>query len=135
MGEGVNNRLVMLDAAELVAFISTIDPTRARRFYEVTLGLALIEASPFALVFKSNGVMLRVTVVDQLQPAPHTVLGWAIGDIETRVRALAARGVSFLRYEGMSQDDLGIWLAPSGARIAWFKDPDGNILSLTQFES
>lgn len=122
----------MLARDELIAFVSTTDPARARAFYEGTLGLALEGESEFACVFRSAGTMLRVTVVDALVPARYTVLGWAVDDIEARVRALGARGVAFERYDGLEQDGLGIWRSPSGARVAWFKDPDGNTLSLTQ---
>ena len=76
--------------------------------------------------------MLRVNIVEELHPAPNTVLGWAVTDISETARALTARGVVFLRYEGMRQNDQGIWRSPSGAQIAWFMDPDGNVLSLTQ---
>ncbi|MDQ6710146.1 MAG: VOC family protein [Candidatus Dormibacteraeota bacterium] len=122
----------MLETSDLIAFVSSSDAKRAREFYAETLGLTLEEESPFAVVFEVNGVMLRVTVVDSVQPAPYTVLGWRVDDIDATVRSLAARGVAFLRYEGMGQDTLGIWRAPSKARIAWFKDLDGNILSLTE---
>ncbi len=125
----------MLETSHLIAFVSTASPARARQFYEETLGLNLIDESPFAVVFDVKGLMLRVTVVDSLQPAPYTVLGWRVEDIAATVRSLTDRGVAFLRYDGMGQDALGIWRAPSKALIAWFKDPDGNVLSLTQFVS
>jgi catechol 2,3-dioxygenase-like lactoylglutathione lyase family enzyme len=88
----------------------------------------------FALVFDLAGVMLRVTRVDQLQPQPSTVLGWRVDDPEATVRELTGRGVVFERFPGMEQDALGIWRSPSGAAIAWFRDPDGNVLSITRFE-
>jgi catechol 2,3-dioxygenase-like lactoylglutathione lyase family enzyme len=116
-----------------VAFVSTTDPSRARNFYERTLGLRLISESPFAVVFDSNKTMLRVTVVEHVAAVPYTVLGLAVSDIHHAAVRLASRGVQFEHYDGMEQDELGIWRSPSGARIAWFKDPDGNILSLTQF--
>ena len=118
---------------DLIAFVSTTNPARAEKFYADALGLLLVNQSPFALVFDAHGTMLRVTVVKRLDPAPNTVLGWAVADISEATRALAARGVVFLRYQGMRQDAQGIWQSPSGAMIAWFTDPDGNVLSLTQF--
>jgi catechol 2,3-dioxygenase-like lactoylglutathione lyase family enzyme len=122
----------MLAADDVIAFVATADPGRARAFYVDTLGLPLEDESPFALVFRANGTMLRVAIAEEVVPAPYTVLGWAVSDIAARVRELAARGVVFERYGGMEQDELGVWRSPSGARIAWFKDPDGNTLSLTQ---
>jgi catechol 2,3-dioxygenase-like lactoylglutathione lyase family enzyme len=122
----------MLASDELIAFAATADADRARAFYAGTLGLALEEESSFALVFRTGGTMLRVTIVDAVVPAPYTVLGWAVGDIAARVCELSARGVEFERYDGVQQDELGVWRSPSGAQVAWFKDPDGNTLSLTQ---
>jgi len=123
----------MLGPAAPIAFLSTADPARAREFYEGSLGLAFVADEGFALVFDLAGTMLRVTRVDTLQPQPFTVLGWRVEGIEPVVGALAARGVSFERFPGLEQDASGIWSSPSGARIAWFRDPDGNLLSLTDF--
>ncbi len=125
----------ILGGSKLVAFVPTIDPARARAFYEDVLGLRLVEdAKPFALVFDANGTMLRVATVRELQPDPFTVLGWDVASIETTVTQLTAAGIEFMRFPGMNDTDLlGIWTAPSGARVAWFKDPDGNVLSVTQF--
>jgi catechol 2,3-dioxygenase-like lactoylglutathione lyase family enzyme len=123
----------VLERDDLVGFVSTTSPQRAREFYEGLLGLRLCSESPFALVFDANGTMLRVTTVAELVIAPYTVLGWRVPDIAETVRALGARGVAFLRFEGMDQDELGIWTTPGGDRVAWFHDPDGNTLSLTHF--
>ena len=122
----------MLADRDVTAFLATADAGSARRFYEGVLGLRLIEDTPFALVFAAGGTTLRIQKLAALTPAPHTVLGWSVPDIAAAVRALAERGVRFERFEGMRQDGLGIWLSPSGARVAWFKDPDGNLLSLTE---
>jgi len=122
----------MLESSDLVAFVAATDLERARVFYEQTLGLRVLEYSDFAVVLDANGTILRVTAVGQVAPAGYTVLGWHVRDITASVRALAARGVVFLRYEGMSQDADGIWTSPSGDRVAWFADPDGNTLSLTE---
>jgi hypothetical protein len=84
-------------------------------------------------VFDAGGARLRVTAVDAVSPQPYTVLTWSVADIATIVRALASRGVRLLRYPGMEQDELGLWLSPNGARVAWFDHPDHNVLSLTQF--
>lgn len=123
----------MLGAAKIVAFVSTRDPVRARAFYGGVLGLRFVSEDRFAVVFDANGTMLRVSITDALEPAPHTVLGWDVPDIASAVRGLFAKGVAFERYPFLSQDEVGIWTAPGGARVAWFKDPDGNLLSLTQF--
>jgi catechol 2,3-dioxygenase-like lactoylglutathione lyase family enzyme len=120
----------MLGGSDLIAFVSTTNRARAAAFYGETLGLELIEESPFALVYDAHGTMLRVTIVDALEPAPQTVLGWAVPDI---VAATDQLPVDFIHYDGMDQDERGIWTSPSGARVAWFRDPDGNLLSLTQF--
>jgi catechol 2,3-dioxygenase-like lactoylglutathione lyase family enzyme len=126
----------MLKSHPIVAFVATTQPAVAKPFYARTLGLRLVSEDGFALVFDAAGTMLRVaTVAAPLQPAGYTVLGWHVPDIERAVRGLQAAGVAFNRYEGLGQDDLGIWTAPSGARVAWFADPDGNTLSLTEFKT
>jgi catechol 2,3-dioxygenase-like lactoylglutathione lyase family enzyme len=122
----------MLESSDLVAFVAAADLPRARAFYEQILGLPVLEHNDFACVLDANGTMLRVTAVGEVARAGYTVLGWRVTDIAASVRDLAARGVTFLRYEGMSQDDDGIWTTPSGEKVAWFSDPDGNTLSLTQ---
>jgi catechol 2,3-dioxygenase-like lactoylglutathione lyase family enzyme len=124
----------VLTSRPIIAFVATTKPARARRFYAATLGLPLVSQDPFALVFDAGGTMLRVAVVRELTPAPYAVLGWIVGDIETAVARLRRRGVRFRRFRGMGQNRKGIWTSPSGARVAWFADPDGNMLSLTQFE-
>jgi catechol 2,3-dioxygenase-like lactoylglutathione lyase family enzyme len=123
----------VLERDDLIGFVSTADPARARQFYEGVLGLKLCSESPFALVFDANGTMLRMTTVEEVVVAPYTVLGWRVSDIAQTVRDLSDAGVAFLRFEGMNQDDLGIWTTPGADRVAWFRDPDGNTLSVTQF--
>lgn len=125
----------ILGASKLVAFVPTADLVKARVFYEGVLGLRLVEdEKPFALVFDANGIMLRVTPVGEHHAAPFTVLGWDVEAIESTVVRLTAAGVQFLRYPGLNDGDpRGIWTTPSGARVAWFHDPDGNVLSVTQF--
>jgi catechol 2,3-dioxygenase-like lactoylglutathione lyase family enzyme len=121
-----------LGNASIVAFIPTTDPARARDFYVGVLGLTVEETNDFASVLRGGGTMLRVTTVASFTPHPFTVLGWSVDDIAATMATLGAAGVTFNRYEGFGQDEAGVWTAPSGARIAWFPDPDGNVLSLTQ---
>jgi catechol 2,3-dioxygenase-like lactoylglutathione lyase family enzyme len=121
--------------SKVIGFVATKNPPGALKFYAETLGLTLISDDPFAMVFEANGTMLRVQKVHELLPAKHTVLGWEVADILEKISELTARGVRFERYQGLAQDETGIWAAPSGAKVAWFKDPDGNTLSLTQFQS
>ena len=123
----------MLESSDVVAFAAATDLHRARGFYEQTLGLPVVEHNDFACVFDANGTMLRVTAVAEVARAGYTVLGWGVADIAAAVRGLSANGVVFLRYDGMAQDENGIWTTPGGDRVAWFADPDGNTLSLTQF--
>jgi catechol 2,3-dioxygenase-like lactoylglutathione lyase family enzyme len=123
----------VLRDAPFIGFVPVRDLAAARAFYEGTLGLRVVADTPFALVLDAGGTMLRVTPVPELADRPFTVAGWNVPDIRAAVRALADRGVRFTRYDGMTQDDLGIWDTPGGDRVAWFKDPDGNTLSLTAF--
>ncbi|MEJ7798724.1 MAG: VOC family protein [Solirubrobacteraceae bacterium] len=122
-----------LASAKLVAFVATNDLAAARAFYGRGLGLELSGQSPIACTFDAGGTTLRVVVVEQPTIAPYTVLGWTVTDIAATIRELAGRGIDFERVEGIEQDELGIWSAPGGAFVAWFHDPDGNMLSLTQF--
>ena len=122
----------MLESSDLVAFVAATDLRRARAFYEQTLGLPVLEHNDFACVLDAHGTTLRVTAVSEVARGGYTVLGWRVTDIVAAALYLAARGVTFLRYAGMNQDEHGIWTAPSGAQVAWFTDPDGNTLSVTQ---
>lgn len=122
----------MLSSQRVVAFVSTTNPDRARPFFRDTLGLKLVAEDGFALVFDSNGTMLRVSIVRELTPAQFTVLGWEVDDMDTALEALLKAGVTFERYGFPGQDERGVWTAPGGTKVAWFKDPDGNILSLSQ---
>lgn len=117
----------------IIAFVTIVDVARAKEFYGDKLGLKLMsEEPPFALVFDANGIMLRLGMGKELPPIPGTVLGWQVPDVSATVRDLERAGVRFERYPQMKQDDLGIWTSPSGARVAWFKDPDGNVLSISE---
>jgi catechol 2,3-dioxygenase-like lactoylglutathione lyase family enzyme len=119
-------------AGSIVAFVGVSDLDVAERFYGETLGLDLDDQRPFSLVATVGTTSLRITAVEQVLAAPYTVLGWNVPDIEAAVDLLTLRGVEFTRYEGFEQDSRGIWTAPSGARIVWFLDPDGNNLSVSQ---
>jgi catechol 2,3-dioxygenase-like lactoylglutathione lyase family enzyme len=123
----------MLTGAPFIGFVPVRDVAAARDFYTETLGLPVLDDTPFALVLEAGGTMLRVTPVGELKAQPFTVAGWKVPDITATVRDLAGRGVAFTRYDGVDQDDLGIWTTPGGDRVAWFTDPDGNTLSLTTF--
>jgi len=123
----------MLNTSKIISFVATKNPGIAREFYERTLGLSFVSDDPFALVFNVNGVMLRVAKVQELTPAKHAILGWDVQDIRAEIEQLTKRGVRFERYAGLPQDEQGIWASPIGAKVAWFKDGDGNTLSLTQF--
>jgi catechol 2,3-dioxygenase-like lactoylglutathione lyase family enzyme len=131
--EGARAPDVTLGSSDLIAFVPTKDMSKARPFYERVLGLPLEGESPVACAFRANGVLLRLIVVEQLTPFPFTLLGWTVADIAAAAAGLTARGVAFERFEGVEQDELGVWRSPGGAQVAWFKDPDGNTLSLTQF--
>jgi catechol 2,3-dioxygenase-like lactoylglutathione lyase family enzyme len=123
----------MLSQQPLVAFVGVSDPAKAKAFYQGVLGLRLVlEQLPFALVFDARGVQLRVSIVPKVVVAGYTVLGWEAADLRAEVTALVAAGVEFARFPGLEQDDLGIWTAPGGTGVAWFRDPDGNVLSLSQ---
>lgn len=122
----------MLGTSRLIAFAPTTDFAVARSFYRDTLELKLISETPFALEFEVAGGLLRITKVETVVVAPYTILSWSVQNIASTVTALTGRGVRFERYAGMTQDTLGTWRSPGGAQIAWFKDGDGNLLSLTQ---
>jgi catechol 2,3-dioxygenase-like lactoylglutathione lyase family enzyme len=122
----------MLTRADLVAFAPSTDLERSRAFYQQVLGLFLQYVDEFACVFDAHGTTLRVTRVPALAPAPFTILGWLVPEISLTIAGLRGQQVEFLRFPGMQQDDQGVWTAPNGAKIAWFHDPDGNVLSLTQ---
>jgi catechol 2,3-dioxygenase-like lactoylglutathione lyase family enzyme len=119
--------------SKVISFVATQNPARALKFYRETLGLRFVSEDQFAIVFDLGGTMLRAQKVQKLIPAQHTVLGWEVPDIFSAVADLKKRGVKFERFAGLAQDELCVWLSPSGAKVAWFKDPDGNTLSLTQF--
>ena len=122
----------ILEAAKPAVVICTRDRERATAFYRDTLGLTLAQEDNFAAVFNSGGITLRVSTVADFTPHEHTILGFSVPDVTGTVRALREKGVTFNIYKGFKQDELGILTVPGGSvRVAWFKDPDGNVLSVT----
>lgn len=122
----------MLSNAHLVAFAPSTDLVRARQFYESVLGLEVLDVSSYACVFRSGDASLRVAAVESFTPAPFTIVGWEVIDIGEFLDRLSAQGVTTIRYPGMAQDHDGAWTTPTGDRVVWFLDPDGNTLSVTQ---
>ena len=123
----------MLGDRPLMAFIPVSNLSAAQSFYEDVLGLPVKETGPYAVVLDAGGTVLRLAKVDDLQPQPFTIAGWQVPDMGKSIESLRSRGVECIRYEGMDQDERGIWTTPGGDQIAWFNDPDGNTLSLTCF--
>ena len=122
----------MLGSMKIVAFVPIKDSEKARSFYEGVLGLRFVKDDGFALVFEANGIMVRAAQMKDFTPAQFTVLGWQVYEIENVVRDLQKKGVHFEIFGFFQQDELGVWTAPTGDKVAWFKDPDGNILSVSQ---
>jgi len=123
----------MLASEKIIGFVPITEAARAKSFYADKLGLKFVSEDSFAVVFDANGNMIRLTRMKEVQPQAFTILGWQVSDIVATVQRLQANGVTFERYGGfMQQDELGIWNAPGGTRVAWFKDPDGNTLSVSQ---
>jgi predicted enzyme related to lactoylglutathione lyase len=117
----------MLGKQNIMAFVATTDASKARPFYEQMLGLKVTGSDPYAVSFDANGITLRLSIVRELKPAPYSILSWVVSDIHSVISGLTANKVVF------EQDEAGVWTAPDGTQVAWFKDPDGNLLSLTQF--
>ncbi|WP_183567381.1 VOC family protein [Mucilaginibacter sp. SP1R1] len=118
--------------ARLKAFAATVNPAAAKVFYQDILGLKLLSEDDYALEFEANGTRLRIAAVKEFTPFPFTVLGWDVDDIKGTAASLTHKSVVFEKYGFLEQDELGIWTAPGGVKVAWFKDPDGNVLSLSQ---
>lgn len=123
----------MLGHTDLISFVATTRPDAARRFYGDTLGLELVEAGEHALAFRSGDTMLRVQIVPEFAPQPFTVAGWAVADICAALNDLKDKGITPVQYDFLEQDELGVWSPAPGVKVAWFRDPDGNTLSLTEF--
>lgn len=123
----------MTNSRTPISFVATDHPETAKMFYRDTLGLELIESSPYALAFSDGGHMLRVQIVAEHIPVSHTVHGWQVADIEQEITALRSKGVEFLTFDQLEQNASGVWTSPGGHKIAWLKDPSGNVLSLTEY--
>ena len=117
---------------KLKAFVPTVKPNEAKSFYQDILGLKLLSEDNYALEFDANGTLLRVTIVQDFKPHPFTILGWNVDNILSVIKQLNDKNIFCERYDFLKQDNLGIWTSPNGSKVAWFKDPDGNVLSLTQ---
>jgi predicted enzyme related to lactoylglutathione lyase len=122
----------MLADKKIKAFVPTTNVNLARTFYEDLLGLTLLSQDDYALEFDANGTLLRVTIVGELVPQSFTILGWNVPDIYAVIRSLNEKGIECNRYDYLKQDNPGVWVSPGGSKVAWFKDPDGNVLSLTE---
>jgi len=122
----------MLADKKLKAFVPTTKQDKAKSLYKDILGLELLSEDNYALEFNANGTLLRVIIVQELKPHPFTVLGWNVDNISSTIKSLNSKNVFCEKYDFLKQDDLGIWTSPSGAKVAWFKDSDGNVLSLTE---
>ncbi|WP_263381965.1 VOC family protein [Granulicella arctica] len=125
----------MLNQCKVVGFIPTKDATRAHAFYVDLLGLKKVSEDGFALVVNANGTAIRIVSTGEFTPAPYTILGWEVPDITSAAETLTTKGVVFERFAYFEQDSDGIWTAPNGSRVAWFRDPDGNTLSISQHPS
>ena len=124
----------MLTDKQLKAFVPTVKPAEAKKFYKDILGLTFLSEDNYALEFNANGTTLRIAIVPTLTPHLFTVVGWGVDDISSTAFALSSRGVIFEKFAQLEQDTLGIWTSPSGSKVAWFKDPDGNILSISEIK-
>ncbi|EET46741.1 VOC family protein [Thalassobium sp. R2A62] len=123
----------MTNTRQPICFLATQDAAVSERFYSQVMGLPLVDASPYALAFRDGDIMLRVQIIEGYGPADHTAHGWEVADISHEIATLTSRGPEFLQFEHLSQDASGVWTSPDGNKIAWLKDPSGNVLSLTQF--
>jgi predicted enzyme related to lactoylglutathione lyase len=122
----------MLVAETLKTFVPTVKPQEAKAFYKDILGLKFLGEDNYGMEFDSGGTLLRIITVRELKPQEFTVLGWNVKDIQAEIRSLNGKGVVFEKYDFLPQDDLRIWTSPNNSKVAWFKDPDGNILSVSQ---
>jgi catechol 2,3-dioxygenase-like lactoylglutathione lyase family enzyme len=121
----------MLAGGKLVGFLTTTDYEKARAFYEGKLGFEFVSLDQFALALRVGKNMIRITKAETFNPAQGTVLGWEVDDVKAVVLWLSSGGVETEKYGFVPDQELGIWTAPSGDQVAWFKDPDGNVLSLS----
>ena len=122
----------MLSDKKLKAFVPATNPKLAKAFYQGILGLTLLSEDNYALEFDANGTLLRVTIVQEFKPQSFTILGWNVPDIHEVIKSLNKKGIECNKYDFLKQDNLGVWKSPGGSKVAWFNDPEGNILSLTE---
>lgn len=122
----------MLADKQLKAFVPTTKPDEAKSFYKDILGLKLLSEDHYALEFDANGTSLRVIIVQDLKPQAFTALGWNVSDIASTIKSLNKKNILCEKYDFLEQDSLGVWTSPNGSKVAWFRDPDGNVLSLTE---
>jgi predicted enzyme related to lactoylglutathione lyase len=122
----------MLSDKKLKAFVATTMPDKAKSFYKDVLGLKLLSEDNYALEFDAKGILLRVVTVQDLKPQPFTILGWNVDDISSTIKSLNDKNIFCEKYDFLEQDNSGVWTSPNGSKVAWFKDPDGNVLSLTE---
>src|ERR1017187_5196735 len=122
----------MLADKELKAFIPTLKPDKSKSFYKDILGLQLLSEDNYGFEFNANGTRLRVIIEEELKPQSFTVLGWNVSDMASTIKSLNKKGIVCEKYDFLDQDNLGIWISPGDSKVAWFKDPDGNVLSLTE---
>ncbi len=132
LGQVFREDNLMLGSNNVVAMVPIKDPAKARAFYEGVLGLRFEKDDGYALVFHANGIMVRAVKLKEFTPVQYTVLGWQVSGIEKVVRGLSEKGIHFEVFGFFKQDELGIWTAPTGDKVAWFKDPDGNMLSVSE---
>jgi len=125
----------MLTDEKLKAFIPTVKPKEAKLFYRGILGLTLLSEDNYALEVETSGALLRITTVQDLTPHPFTILGCNLNNIIPVIKELNGKNIFCERYDFLEQDNMGIWTSPNGSKVAWFKDPDGNVLSLTEYGS
>lgn len=125
----------MLATGKMMGFVLTKDYEAARKFYEGRLGFTFVSLDQFALVMQAGESRIRIVKVPDMTPLRSTVLGWEVQGIEAVVDWLRARGVAFEKYPFVQDQERGIWTAPGGDKVAWFKDPDGNVLSMSQHVS
>lgn len=124
---------IMLQEPKITALLPTTNPEQSKEFFKNTLGLKLVSEDPYGIEFEGLGSNLRISVVPKFTPHQFAVLGFKIEEINFQVKALTDNGVKFEKYKALNQNELGVWISPGKAKIAWFKDPDGNLLSLTQY--
>jgi catechol 2,3-dioxygenase-like lactoylglutathione lyase family enzyme len=135
LNRNAERRLTMLGAGKMMGFVPTKDYERARAFYEGKLGFEFVSLDQYALVMRVGGHMVRIVKIGNFTPLQGTILGWQIKDIEAVAAWLRASGVATEKYPFVQDKDLGIWTTPNGDKVAWFKDPDGNVLSISQHVS